>query len=90
MYSPEFVFSLVTALIVGVFTWTLTVISAVTWLNGKFNSIEKSFRAALKEHAEDDDEKFDDHERRMLQLEVKNFGYGPLMTLARPRKPEDR
>lgn len=62
------------------FTWTVTVISLVIWLTGKFRDLEKLIYREMNRHREDDERQFRSLGTEVQRLKIKVFGFtGPVL-----------
>lgn len=85
MTQGEFT-ALLFGIIGGVFTWTLSVVAAMIWLNGKFRHVEKTIYQQLDRLKREYDVKLNSHSIKIMRLEIKAFGF----TMPElPHTPED-
>lgn len=60
-------------------TWTVTVVSLVVWLTGKFRDLEKIIYHEMDKHRTDDDRQFRTLGTEVMRLKIKVFGFtGPV------------
>lgn len=61
--------------IIGVvFTYTITVVGLVNWLNGKFRSLEKLLYHELEKHRREYDKQLNNIGIRLLRMEIAKTG----------------
>lgn len=56
-------------------TWTVTVVSLVIWLTGKFSSLEKVIYREMDKHRTEDDRQFRAIGTKVQRLELRAFGF---------------
>lgn len=67
--------SLAMAIVGFMLTWTVSIISLVMWLTGKFRDLEKIIYREMDKHRTEDDRQFRAIGTRVQRLELRAFGF---------------
>lgn len=67
--------SLAMAIIGFMLTWTVSIISLVVWLTGKFRDLEKIIYREMDKHRTEDDRQFRAIGTKVQRLELRAFGF---------------
>lgn len=70
---------LVLAIIGGVITYTAGVVAICMYISAGFRKLEKTFYREMDKHRAEDDRQFDFHKRQIQRLELKVFGFTPVV-----------
>lgn len=66
--------TLIVAIVGVVLTYTISVVSLVLWLTGKFRAMEATFYRELGKHRDEDTQRFFEQGNRIYRLELTAFG----------------
>lgn len=67
--------SLAMAIVGFMLTWTVSIVSLVVWLTGKFRDLEKIIYREMDKHRTEDDRQFRAIGTKVQRLELRAFGF---------------